>query len=281
MNEQLELIREQQKQTWNKFAPGWRKWDAFAMNFLKPMGDEIISALELSNSDTVLDVAAGTGEPGLTIAGIVQEGKVVITDLAENMLQVASENVKRRNLSNVDLVACDVSELPFENQSFDAVSCRFGFMFFPDMSLAAKEMARVLRPGGRMATTVWANPQLNSWITTTMSIVNKTMEIEAPPADAPGMFRCARPGFLGELMKTAGFHTIEEKEIRGTVVFENKEQYWQLMNDVAAPVVAALSNATPKQVQSVREQVFAEIGQYSGEQGIALSYGALLIFGEI
>ncbi len=72
MEPQLEQIREQQKETWNKFSPGWREWDDFTMEFLKPMGEEIIRLLRLKETDTVLDVAAGTGEPGLTIASIVR-----------------------------------------------------------------------------------------------------------------------------------------------------------------------------------------------------------------
>ena len=59
MQQELLEIREQQKQTWNKFSGGWKKWDDFTMQFLKPMGDAIIAELDLKESDTVLDVASG------------------------------------------------------------------------------------------------------------------------------------------------------------------------------------------------------------------------------
>ena len=64
MDTQFEQIREQQKETWNKFSPGWRKWDSLTMEFLKPMGDEIIRLLKPKDDDLVLDVAAGTENPG-------------------------------------------------------------------------------------------------------------------------------------------------------------------------------------------------------------------------
>jgi len=134
---------------------GWRKWDDFTMEFLRPMGEEIIRALDLKDTDKVLDVAAGTGEPGLTITSIVKKGKVIITDLAEGMLDVARDNASKKGITNYETLACDVCELPFADETFDVVSCRFGFMFFPDMLLAAKEMARVLKPRGRIATSVW------------------------------------------------------------------------------------------------------------------------------
>jgi ubiquinone/menaquinone biosynthesis C-methylase UbiE len=50
---------------------------------------------------------------------------------------------------------CNASDLPFENKRFDAISCRMGFLFFPDMGLAAKEMFRVLKPGGKIAVEAW------------------------------------------------------------------------------------------------------------------------------
>ncbi|MFI5131807.1 MAG: class I SAM-dependent methyltransferase, partial [Chitinophagales bacterium] len=152
MEAELRQIRDQQKDSWNKFSPGWKKWDQFVMDWLKPIGDEMIQSLDLRRTDSVLDVAAGTGEPGLTIAAITKEGKVVINDLAASMLQIAHENAAKKGITNYETVACDVSELPFDNDTFDAVCCRLGFMFFPDMAVAAQEMVRVVKPGGRIVT---------------------------------------------------------------------------------------------------------------------------------
>lgn len=130
MEKQLEEIREQQKATWNKFSTGWKKWDELTMDFLKPMGDTIIQQLKLRDTDVVLDVAAGTGEPGLTIASKLKNGKVIITDLADDMLVIAREKAASKGIKNVEFRACDVCELPFADNTFDAISCRMGFMFF-------------------------------------------------------------------------------------------------------------------------------------------------------
>ncbi len=148
METQLIEIREQQKETWNKFSPGWKKWDDFTMNFLKPMGDAIIAELNIKEDDQALDVACGTGEPGLTIALLAIKGKVTGTDLANEMLEIAKENASNKRISNYETQVCDVCELPFADNSFDKISCRMGFMFFPDMQLASDEMYRVLKQGG-------------------------------------------------------------------------------------------------------------------------------------
>lgn len=280
MEPQLEQIREQQKETWNKFSPGWRKWDEFTMDWLRPMGDEIIRSLKLQETDTVLDVAAGTGEPGLTIATIVKRGKVVITDLAEGMLEVARDNASKKGITNYETIACDVSELPFENETFDAISCRFGFMFFPDMLMAAKEMARVLKPGGRIAAAVWSVPEKNVWITATMGTINKNMQLPAPPPGAPGMFRCGNPGFLADLFKQAGLKNVSEKEITGKLNAGSKERYWSFINEVAAPVVAAMSKADDTMKEKIKKEVFQLLDQKYPDQKAAIDYGALVVYAE-
>lgn len=281
MEAQLEQIREQQKETWNRFSAGWRKWDSFTMNWLRPMGEEIIRALRLLPTDVVLDVAAGTGEPGLSIAGLTRQGHVVITDLAEQMLAVARENATRRGIRNYETVACDVCELPFADASFDAVSCRFGFMFFPDMELAAREMVRVLKPGGRLAAAVWGPPDQNVWVTAIMGTIGRHLALPAPAPGAPGMFRCGSPGFLAELFRKAGLQHVAEKPLRGQLRCGSNDNYWQLMNDVAAPVVGALSQTDAATKEKIRQEVYATIDQhYPAAHTTALDYGALVVSGE-
>ncbi len=106
MEKQLEQIRDQQKESWNRFSSGWKKWDNLTMDFLKPMGDEIIRLLNPKNDNVVLDVASGTGEPGLTIATMLNGGKVIITDLSDDMLKIAKENGAERGITNIETRVC-------------------------------------------------------------------------------------------------------------------------------------------------------------------------------
>src|SRR5690242_8754503 len=165
MNMSAEEVKKQQKKVWNQFSPGWKKWDVLTMDFCRPASDEMISMLRLRRTDLVLDIAGGTGEPGLTIASKVADGKVIAVDQAEGMLAVAREKAEKQHIGNYETQIAGVSELPFPDNTFDAVSCRFGLMFFPDMQAAVQEMRRVLKPGGRIAIAVWDKPENNFWVT--------------------------------------------------------------------------------------------------------------------
>jgi ubiquinone/menaquinone biosynthesis C-methylase UbiE len=280
MNSQLEEIREQQKQSWNKFSPGWKKWDELTMDFLKPMGQEIIDQIKPSGNNLVLDIAAGTGEPGLTIATMLKGGKVVITDLAEDMLAITKENAAARGITNIETKACDVCELPFADNSFDAVSCRFGFMFFPDMQLAINEMARVLKPGGRIATSVWNIPEKNFWVTATMSTITRNMDLPQNPPGAPGMFRCCKPGLMKELFEKAGLKNITEKEVASKLRSGTVETYWNMITEIGAPIVAALSKADDAMRQKIKKEVFELVSSKYPGNDVAIDASAIVIAAE-
>lgn len=280
MEEQLTIIREQQKDSWNKFSPGWKKWDELTMSFLKPMGDEIIKLLKLKETDHVLDVASGTGEPGLTISRIVIKGKVIGTDLSEGMLNIANENAKLRGIDNYQTQVSDVSELPFEDNTFDAISCRFGYMFFPDMLMATKEMYRVLKPGGRIAASVWNTPDKNYWVTATMNTITNNMKLESPPPGAPGMFRCASTGLVANLFQEAGLKNISETVINGKLNSGTAEKYWNMMTEVAAPIISALSKADVAMKEKIKKEVFEAVNQRFNGGTVTFDSSALVIFGE-
>ena len=266
MNSQLLEIRDQQRESWNKFSPGWKKWDKLTMEFLEPMGRHIIEAIKPSGKDRILDIASGTGEPGLTIAAMLDGGTVVLSDVSEKMLDLAKENAEKRGIKNIEIVATDVTEMPFGDEAFDKISCRMGFMFFPDMQLAANEMARVLKKGGRIAASYWDGPQQNFWVTAMKDTIDAHMKLDPPPPGSPGMFRCAAPGLMKSIFEKAGFRNISERPSTSKVQVGTADTYWNMMTEVAAPFVAALSKADEETRNKIRDAVFTRVKErYPGE----------------
>ncbi len=280
MELQLQEISEQQKASWNKSSAGWKKWDGLTMDFLKPFGNAIIQQLSLKDSDVVLDVAAGTGEPGLTIASIVKNGKVFITDLADDMLVIAHENASRAGIKNVEFNACDVCELPFPDNSIDAISCRMGYMFFPDLFLATQEMVRVLKPGGKISASVWSAPEKNFWVAGILGLITKHVALPALPAGSPGMFRCAKDGLIDELFKQAGLKNISQSEVPGLLNCGTAGTYWDFMSETVGPVVSALHQVDNETKEKIKAEVYRLMNQKYPDGNLLIDASALIISGE-
>ncbi|CAN7159514.1 class I SAM-dependent methyltransferase [Rhizobium leguminosarum] len=278
MSANLDDIRNQQRETWDKFSAGWKKWDSLVLGWLAPFGDAMLRRANLSSGFSVLDIAAGTGEPGLTAAAAIPDGQVVVTDLSENMLTAAAENAARRGLKNFKTQLCDAGALPFADASFDAVLCRFGFMFFPDIAAAAREMARVAKPGARVCAAVWSVPAKNPWATTVMGTIARHVEMPPPPG-SPGLFRCAADGMMAETFREAGLLDVAEEEVSAMMVHDAPERYWDFMTEIAAPVVAGLSRADTATREKIRREVLELALQSVSDGKVHLRSTATVITG--
>jgi ubiquinone/menaquinone biosynthesis C-methylase UbiE len=250
------------------------------MSFLKPMGDAIIKSLNIKSNDVVLDIASGTGEPALTIASLVTNGEVYATDLSDEMLNIARTYADERGINNIEFKVADVSNLPFADNFFDKVSCRLGFMFFPDMQVAANEMFRVCKSSGKVATSVWAGPENNEWITLMSKVLSNHLEMPQPPPGAPGMFRCAKPGFIKDLLEKAGFKNVKEEILSDKINYSSVEQYWQFMTDVVAPVVNALNKTDEATRQKIKNEVFETCHKMLTDGRLIIEYSAIIISAE-
>ena len=164
-------IRDGQRATWAGLSAGWEKWDSVIMDQLGPVGAAMIERLGIADDQQHLDIAAGTGEPGLTVAKLAPRGHVVLTDLSAEMLDIATRRAKAQGITNFETKVCSADDLPFADGTFDSVSVRFGYMFFSDVAKATAEFARVLKPGGRLSASVWVKPEDNPWIAIAMRAV--------------------------------------------------------------------------------------------------------------
>lgn len=279
MDADLDRIREQQRNAWDGVSGGWKKWDELVLGWLAPAGAAMIRRADLRDDSNVLDVAAGTGEPGLTVAALVPAGRVTVTDIAEGMLAVAAETAQRRGLHNLETRACDAGALPFADASFDAVLCRFGFMFFPDVAAAGRELARVAKPGSRVCAAVWSAPATNPWAMTILGAIAERVEVPAPPPGSPGLFRCAPEGFMREVFADAGLREISEEQVSSDLVPATPEQYWEFMYEISAPVAAALDKTDEVTRRQIRSDVFARAAECVRDGAVHMGSTATVISG--
>jgi ubiquinone/menaquinone biosynthesis C-methylase UbiE len=123
--------------------------------------DALIEVARILPGLIILAIASGTVEPAFTLAKAVgPDGRVIATDLAPDMLAAAEENARGDGLANLSSQA-DAHALPFPDESFDRVTCRFGVMYFAEVGQALGEIRRVLRPGGLIALAAWGPVEQN------------------------------------------------------------------------------------------------------------------------
>ena len=119
---------------------------------LQIVGETLCEAVDLRAGETVLDVAAGNGNA--TLAAARRFGRVTSTDYVPALLDRGRRRAAAEG-AEVAFREADAEALPFPDASFDVVLSSFGVMFTPDHETAAREMARVLKPGGRIGLANW------------------------------------------------------------------------------------------------------------------------------
>jgi SAM-dependent methyltransferase len=272
-------IRDAQRATWAGLSDGWEKWDLVIMDQLGPVGLAMIGRLDIAEDQQHLDIAAGTGEPGLCIARLAPKGRVVLTDLAPEMLGVAARRADAQGVTNVEMKVCSADDLPFGEATFDSVSVRFGYMFFPDAAKATAEFARVLKPGGRICSSVWVKPEKNPWTTILMQAIATEVVLGPPDPDGPNMFRCAAPGYVSAVYEAAGLRDVAEWDVDVELVTSSPAQYWEIMSEHVSLAVAALQQIDEPARERIRATVVANVRTYDKDGTVRVPGVARCIVG--
>jgi SAM-dependent methyltransferase len=132
---------------------------------MAPYAGDLAARLSDMATGRLLEVAAGTGIVTSALALAFPRAQLIATDLNQPMLDQAAT---KPELRGVEFRQADALALPFDDQSFDAVVCQFGVMFFPDRVAAFREAYRVLKPGGQFVFNVWESVAKNPIVTATL-----------------------------------------------------------------------------------------------------------------
>jgi SAM-dependent methyltransferase len=272
-------IRDVQRATWAGLSAGWEKWDALIMDQLRPVGTAMVERLDIAEDQQHLDIASGTGEPGLSIARLAPRGRVVLTDLAPEMLDVAARRADAQGVTNIETEVCSADRLPFGDAIFDSVSVRFGYMFFPDPAEATAEFARVLKPGGRLCSSVWVKPEENPWTTILMQAIATEVVVPPPDPDAPNMFRYAGPGSISTVYTAAGLRDVAEWDVDIELVTSSPTEYWEMMSEHVSLAVAALRHVDEPARERIRATVMENVSAYGTDGTVRVPGVARCIVG--
>jgi ubiquinone/menaquinone biosynthesis C-methylase UbiE len=263
MPQTSEQIIEGQRQDWNRVAGGWEKWDRFFEEQMAFANHRLVADARIRTGLRVLDLGSGTGYPSLLAAHIVgPDGSVTGIDLAEQMLDVARRKAASLKLANVTFRSGDVTTLPFDANSFDAVTSRFCLMFLPDIPKAAAGIVRVLKPGGWLAAAVWSAPEKNPSISLAMAAIKQVIDVPPPDPAAPGIFRLAKPGDLAGMLQQAGFSDLAEQEFLAERSATSAEEYYTGLLEIAAPIQNLMAKLTADQRNEAKRLIIQAATKY-------------------
>jgi SAM-dependent methyltransferase len=272
-------IRDSQRASWAALSAGWDKWDSVIVDQLRPVGTAMIERLAIDDGHQHLDIASGTGEPGLSIARLSPNGRVLLTDLVPEMLEIAARRARAQGVANIETEVCSADDLPFDDATFDGVSVRFGYMFFPDMAKATAEFARVLKPGGRLCSSVWVRPEENPWTAIAMDAIATEVAVAPPEPGRPNMFRCAAPGSVSALYELAGLVDVDEWDVHVELVTRSPEQYWDMISEHVSLAVAALQQVDEMERERIRATAIAKVSAFERDGKVAVPGVARCIVG--
>lgn len=143
-----------------------------------------------------------------------------------------------------------------------SISVRFGYRYFPDVAKATAEFARVLKPGGRLCSSVWVKPDENPWTTIAMQAIAIEVVLPPPDPDGPNMFRCAAPRFVSALYEAAGLRDVAEWDIDVELVTQSPAQYWEVMSEHVSLAAAALRQVDDPARERIANAVIAKVSGY-------------------
>ena len=264
----LDSYREQSRANWGRIAPGWEHRREWMMAITGRVNDWLAQKADPQPGQTILEVAAGTGDLGLKLAERVgDEGRVISTDFAPEMVDVARRQGEARDLTNVEYRVLDAERMDLDDDSVDGAVCRWGYMLMADPAAALRETRRTLRGGGPLAFAVWRTADRNPWAAVPGMTLVQRGHMPPPEPGAPGIFAMGEPDRVRELVAAAGFGEPELEEIAFEFRYADADDLWDALVSLAGPLSEAVEALPDEERQATRAAIMDNVAPYRNEDG--------------
>ncbi len=258
--------KDRQRQAWDNVASEWEKWWPMFERNVQVVSDRIVESAALSPGKRVLDLATGIGEPAITAARLIgPDGKVVATDLSSKMLAIARKRADQLGLNNIEFRQMDAEAVDRLQGHFDAILCRWGLFFLPDLKVALERMRQKLASDGRIVAAVWGEPQKVPPLSLPMKIAGEVLQ-RRPPA-GPGVFSLSDKEDLMRKFSEAGFAKPHIEELTLMAGFESAGEFTRFTRDVSAPVKMLIADQPPEKQNEIWDAIARAAGQFARPDG--------------
>ena len=254
--------RERVRAIWDGFAP---LYDRYMLPTARPVAVRLVQLLDPPVAARVLDLATGTGTAAITAAQHVgPEGRVTGIDLSPAILDIARRHVADAELANLDIKEMSAEGLEFPAESFDAVLCGLGLMFFSEPDRALAEAWRVAKPGAKVALSVWGAPE-GMWMSNVVAAMQPHLPTRGP--QGPGPFAFARDEALGGALSQAGFTLLKLERSDWPTVLPSAEVAWDVVR-WGGPLALSYSSLPQTTQLSLRGAVLAALAPFADGSGV-------------
>jgi SAM-dependent methyltransferase len=237
---------------WAAVAPAWGEHAEYLDTRHAESTAEMLAAVAPKPGEHVLELACGVGGAGLAAAELVRPGgAVVMSDVVGEMTAIAATRAAERGLEHVSTCVLDLERIDQPGASYDIVLCREGLMFVPDPAAAARELCRVLRPGGRLALTVWGPRAANPWLALIFEAVGARLGRPVPPPGVPGPFSLEDAGGLAALLRDGGLSNVVVREMAAPMRSGSFEDWWSKTSSLAGPLAQILAAMPAPSIQAL------------------------------
>jgi SAM-dependent methyltransferase len=249
-------LKSEQKRDWDTAAAGWKKWWRVVERAAQPVSNRLVDLAQIGPGMRVLDVATGSGEPAVTAARRVgPSGRVLAIDQSPGMLAIGRERADALRVTNLEFSESDGEALTIVERDFDAVLCRWGLMFMPNLDRALNGFRQRLVAGGRIAVSVWSTPDKVPLISIGAEMVRKLVNQPPPAPAALDPLRLGDSSILTDALVRSGFRDIQIERMPVTFEFDSPEDFTQMREDVASGFRSMLARQSPE----LRRQVIAAV----------------------
>ncbi len=261
-------FRAASQQSWSSVAPDWGELVGLVDRQLELAARWMIAAVEPAPGDRVLELAGGPGTLSLIAARAVgPEGRVVHSDFAAPMVDVARRRLAAEGAGNVECRVIDAEAIDLPDGSVDVVLCRMGYMLMADPAAALRETARVLMPGGRVAFAVWSEASANPWGAAPMMAILGELGAPPPPAGGPGLWALADEEQLGRLVEDAGLESIRMERLDDHVMYDSPGQWLAVTTRLAGPIRTLVEGLGADARAAVEERLAESAKPFETEDG--------------
>jgi SAM-dependent methyltransferase len=253
---------------WAAVAGSWREHAEYVDARAASVTQALLAASRPQRGERVLELACGAGGVGLAAAKLVApDGEVVLSDVVPEMTAIAAERAAALGLTNVTACVLDLESIAEPDESYDVVVCREGLMFATDPTRAAREIGRVLRPGGRVAVAVWAARERNPWLGIVFDAVSAQTGAPVPPPGVPGPFSLGEPGQVEAALADAGLASVSVSEVPTPLRAGSFEEWWARTSSLAGPLTKILASLPDGAAQALRARVQESVRPYVTASG--------------